>query len=443
MSAQSLAVILAAGKGTRMRSSIPKVMHKVGGLAMVDHVLAAARAANVRECALVVGPDSDWAEKRDGAPSVFIQEEQKGTAHAVLAARSAVGQDHDAVVILFGDSPLITGATISRVLARVHSGADLALLAFRTADPTGYGRILMEDEKVAAIREERDATDAERAITLCNSGVMAVCAGTPFDAIAEIESDNAKGEFYLTDLVALGQARGFVMEVEEAPFEEVMGVNDRAQLAAAEAAFQARARAAALAHATLEAPDTVFFSHDTVLGQDAHVEPHVVFSPGVRVGEGARIRAFSHLEGAMVAAGAVVGPYARLRPGADIGQGAKVGNFVEIKNAVVAAGAKVNHLSYVGDASIGAGANIGAGVITCNYDGKNKFLTTVEAGAFVGSNSALVAPVTIGERGYVASGSVITDDVPSEALAFGRARQVVKEGRSPARQAAPAPSEKA
>jgi len=430
---QSLAIVLAAGKGTRMRSAVPKVMHPVGGLAMIHHVLAAVNEAGVTNSAVVVAPGSEWAHTLAGAPSVFLQDPPLGTAHAVLSARAAFASAGEAVVVLFADNPLITARSIDKVLSRVRAGADLAVLAFRTADPTGYGRVLMEDGRLVAIREERDASEAERAVTLCNSGIMAIRAGEPLAALDDIGCDNAKGEYYLTDLVAIGRERGFSVAVEEAPFEEVLGVNDRAQLAEAERVFQSRARRAALVHATLEAPETVFFSHDTVLEEDVHVEPNVVFGPGVAVRRGARVRAFCHLEGAEVATGAVVGPYARLRPGSGIGEKARIGNFVEIKNAEIAPGAKVNHLSYVGDASVGKGANLGAGTITCNYDGRQKHRTIIAEGAFVGSNSALVAPVRVGAHAYVGSGSVITEDVPADALAIGRGRQVNKPDRSPAR----------
>ena len=433
MSADTLAIVLAAGKGTRMRSALPKVMHPIGGRPMIEHVLAAAAAAGIEKTALVVAPDSDWARDLPGGPDVFVQDPPLGTAHAVLAARPAVDSAVGAVVVLFGDNPLITGASIEKVLARVSGGADIAVLAFEAADPTGYGRVLMEDGALVAIREERDASAEERAVTLCNSGIMAIRSGPALEALDDIGSDNAKGEFYLTELIAIGRQRELVMVVEEAAEDEVLGVNDRAQLAEAEEVFQMRMRSAALLHATLQAPHTVFFSHDTTLGEDVVVEPNVVFGPGVSVGTGARIRAFSHLEGAIVSPGAVVGPYARLRPGAVIGVDARVGNFVEIKNATLGAGAKANHLSYVGDATVGAKANLGAGTITCNYDGKTKAHTEIGEGAFVGSNSALVAPVSIGERAYVGSGSVITDDVPADALAIGRGRQVVKPDRSPAR----------
>ena len=433
--ARTLAVILAAGKGTRMRSGTPKVLHKVGGLAMVDHVLAAAREAGVPKAALVVGGDAAWAEaRRSDTVSLHVQAEQKGTAHAVLSAREAFAMDVDAVVVLYGDNPLVTAATIDRMLERVLGGADLAVLAFRTDAPTGYGRLLLDEAgRVEAIREERDASDEERAITLCNSGVMAIRAGAALEALEAIDADNAKGEYYLTDLVALGAERGFNMVWEEAPFAEVMGCNDRAQLAEAEAEFQRRARLAALETATLIAPETVYFSHDTVVGEDVTIEPHVVFGTGVAIGDGARVLAFTHLTDTIVSPGASVGPFARSRGGTSIGPGSKIGNFVELKNAALATGVKISHLSYVGDAGVGAEANIGAGTITCNYDGVNKHRTEIGEGAFIGSNSALVAPVSIGEGAFVGSGSGITEDVPAHALAIARGRQATKPDRSPAK----------
>ncbi|UOM34598.1 bifunctional UDP-N-acetylglucosamine diphosphorylase/glucosamine-1-phosphate N-acetyltransferase GlmU [Acuticoccus sp. I52.16.1] len=431
--AQALAVVLAAGKGTRMRSKTPKVLHKVGGRAMVDHVLAAAAEAGVSRAALVVGPEAPWAAGRAGdALSLHVQAEQKGTAHAVLAAREAFAADLDAVVVLFGDNPLVTAATIDRMVERVVGGADLAVLAFRTAAPTGYGRLLLDENgHVRAIREERDASEEERAVTLCNSGVMAIRAGAPLEALESIGADNAKGEYYLTDLVAIGVERGFDMVWEEASPAEVMGVNDRAQLAEAEAEFQRRARARALETATLIAPETVYFSHDTVIGEDVLIEPNVVFGTGVRVGDGATVHAFTHLVDTVVSPGAAVGPFARSRGGTSVGPGSKIGNFVELKNAALAPGVKISHLSYIGDAVVGAAANIGAGTITCNYDGVAKHRTEIGAGAFIGSNSALVAPVTIGEGAFVASGSVITEDVPANALALARGRQATKPDRSP------------
>ena len=438
MNARSLAVVLAAGKGTRMNSARPKIMHEVAGLAMVSHVLKAIDAAGVGAVAIVVAPDADWVDGVRGRASPFVQSEQRGTAHAVLAAREAFAPEHEAVVVLYGDIPLITAQSIDLVLSRVHGGADVALLAFETATPEGYGRLLLDaNGHVAAVREEREASSDERAVTLCNSGIIAMRAGEPLQALEAIEADNEKGEYYLTDLIAIGRERNFNMVWELAPYEEVMGVNDRAQLAQAEAAFQGRMRLEAMKVATLHDPDTVYFSHDTVLGPDVTVEPNVVFAPGVSIGEGAIVRAFCHLTQATISPGAEIGPFARLRPGAQIGPGAKIGNFVEVKNAVFAAGAKANHLSYVGDASVGERANIGAGTITCNYDGTSKSRTEIGERAFIGSNSALVAPVAIGERAYIGSGSVITEDVPADALAIARERQVTKPDRSPHRPVPP------
>ncbi|WP_245943905.1 bifunctional UDP-N-acetylglucosamine diphosphorylase/glucosamine-1-phosphate N-acetyltransferase GlmU [Acuticoccus kandeliae] len=434
MNSRSLAVVLAAGQGTRMRSRLPKVMHPVGGLPMISHVLNAVERAGIGRTALVVGREAPWAEGARGNASLHVQSEPRGTAHAVLAAKAAFDEGIDSVIVLFGDNPLIEAETIDSVLARVHGGADIAILAFETDAPTGYGRVLLDDNgHVAAIREERDASEAERAVRLCNSGIMAIRAGEPLAALDTIEANNSKAEFYLTDLVEIGHARGFNIVWQRAPHAEVMGVNDRAQLAEAEAEFQRRARAKALQGATLLAPETVFFSHDTVIGEDVTIEPNVVFGPGVVVDDGVTIRAFSHIEGAVISPGAVVGPYARLRPGTSIGPKVRIGNFVEVKNSALATGAKVNHLSYVGDANVGAGANIGAGTITCNYDGKKKFRTDIGEGAFIGSNSALVAPVAIGDRAYVGTGSVITEDVPADALAIARGRQVNKPDRSPAK----------
>lgn len=432
MVARTVAVVLAAGKGTRMRSARAKVLHEVGGLPMVDHVLATARAAGIARSALVVAPDADWADRLMGPDvTVHVQAEQGGTAHAVLAAREAfVGAD--AIVVLFADTPLVRPATVDRIVDRVLGGADIALLAFEARDPTGYGRLLLDEAgQLEAIREEGDASEAERALTLCNSGVIAIRAGEPLEALDAIRPDNARGELYLTDLVAIGASRGFNMVYETAEGSEVMGVNSRAQLAEAEAAFQDRRRAEALDSVTMIAPETVFFSHDTELGVDATVEPYVVFGPGVTVEEGAHVRAFSHLADTRVGSGARVGPFARTRGGAEVGPNGRIGNFVELKAATLGEGAKVNHLAYVGDAVVGEGANIGAGTITCNYDGVDKHRTEIGAGAFIGSNSALVAPVTIGDRAFVGSGSVVTEDVPDGALAIGRGRQVTKEERSP------------
>ncbi|MFE1598014.1 bifunctional UDP-N-acetylglucosamine diphosphorylase/glucosamine-1-phosphate N-acetyltransferase GlmU [Methylobacterium sp. ID0610] len=428
-----LCVVLAAGKGTRMRSDLPKVLHPLAGRPMLGHVLAAAREAGAGGIAVVVEPGradvaAAVAAAAPGA-AVFPQAERLGTAHAVLAARPALEAGYDDVVIAFGDTPLIRPETLARLRAPLAEGAAIAVLAFEAANPTGYGRVLTAGDRVVAIREEKDASAEERRVTLSNAGLMALSGRLALDLLGRIGNANAAGEYYLPDAVALAVADGERVAVVPVAEAEAQGVNDRVQLAAAEAAIQARLRRAAmLGGATLTAPETVFLSHDTRLGRDVVVEPHVVFGPGVVVGDGCTIHAFSHLEKATLEAGVQVGPYARLRPGAALAAGARIGNFVEVKNAAIGAGAKVNHLSYVGDAEVGAGANLGAGTITCNYDGVNKHRTVIGEGAFIGSNSALVAPVTVGTRAFVGSGSVVTQDVPAEALALGRARQVVKPG---------------
>ena len=430
---QLLVIVLAAGEGTRMRSSQPKVLHAVAGRAMVSHVLDAAQAAGAAHIAVVVGPDHEKVagEVRRAAPEaeVFVQAERRGTAHAVLAARAALARGYDDVVVMYGDTPLVRPETLAALRAPLATGAGVAVLGFRPADPAGYGRLVTEGGDLVAIREEKDASDDERAIGLCNAGLMALDGRSALDLLDRVGDANAKHEFYLTDVVAIARAQGRKAGVCEVAAEEVVGVNSRAQLAEAEAILQQRLRARVLEEGvTLVAPETVFLSADTRFGRDVIVEPNVFFGPGVRVEEGATIRAFSHVEGAHVGPGAIVGPFARLRPGAALGQGVHVGNFVEIKASDLAAGAKVNHLSYVGDSSVGANTNIGAGTITCNYDGFRKHRTTIGANAFVGTNSLLVAPVSVGDGAYIGTGSVITDDVPADALAIGRARQVNKPG---------------
>jgi bifunctional UDP-N-acetylglucosamine pyrophosphorylase/glucosamine-1-phosphate N-acetyltransferase len=333
---------------------------------------------------------------------------------------------------VFGDTPFLSAATIGLLRAKLREGAAIVVAGMRPADPTGYGRLLTEGDRLVAIREHRDADPEERAVGFVNGGIMALAGAVARDILDAIDDRNDQNEFYLTDAVAIANQRGLKVEAIEVAQEELMGINDRQNLAAAEAAFQAKRRQEAMAEgATLVAPETVFFAHDTRIGRDVTIEPNVVFGPGVTVADNVTIRAFSHIEGASIAAGAIIGPFARLRPGAQIGEGAHIGNFVEIKAAEIEAGAKINHLSYIGDAHVGAKTNVGAGTITCNYDGVLKHRTEIGKGAFIGSNSALVAPITIGDGAYVASGSVLTDDVPADALAFGRARQVVKEGRAP------------
>jgi bifunctional UDP-N-acetylglucosamine pyrophosphorylase/glucosamine-1-phosphate N-acetyltransferase len=428
-----LTIVLAAGEGTRMRSARAKVLHEAAGRSLLGHVLAAAMAAGAEQLAVVVGPGRDdvAGEARRHAPgvAVFGQAERRGTADAVLAARAAIATGVDDVLVLFGDTPLVTPQTLARMRGALADGAAVAVAGFHTDQPGGYGRLLVENGELIAVREDKDATAAERDITFCNGGLTALGGADALALLGAVGNDNAQHEFYLPDVVAIARARGFKAVALEAPWAELQGVNDRVQLAAVEQVLQDRLRRVAMAAgATLIAPDTVYLSADTALGTDVVVEPHVVFGPGVTVAAGTRIRAFSHLEGAMVAHDAVVGPFSRLRPGADIGAGAHIGNFVEIKNATVGVGAKINHLTYVGDARIGPAANLGAGTITCNYDGYAKHLTEIGAGAFIGSNSALVAPVKIGDGAYVGSGSVVTADVPSDALALGRSRQMVKAG---------------
>ena len=427
--ADTLFVVLAAGEGTRMRSSVPKVLHKIAGREMLAHVVAAALAAGGADIAVVVGPGREdvaaCARTMHPDCKVFVQTERLGTAHAVLAAREALKAGYKHVVVLFGDTPLITSATLERMIDALRDGAGIAVLGFEAENPAGYGRLVTEAGELTAIVEEKDASDAERAITLCNSGVMAFSGELMPNLLDSIGNDNAKGEYYLTDAIALARSLDVKTVSRVADETEVGGVNDRIQLAAAEYAMQQRLREAAMmSGVTMRDPQSVYMNHDTKLGADVIVEQNVVFGPGVTIESGAQVRAFSHLEGCRVGANAQIGPYARLRPGADLAKGVRIGNFVEIKNARIAEGAKVNHLSYVGDATVGEAANIGAGTITCNYDGVSKHRTEIGANAFIGSNSALVAPVSIGAGAYVGSGSVITKDVEADTLAVGRGRQV-------------------
>jgi bifunctional UDP-N-acetylglucosamine pyrophosphorylase/glucosamine-1-phosphate N-acetyltransferase len=431
-----LAIVLAAGEGTRMRSARPKVLHAVAGRSLLSHVLHAVRGAAMDACAVVVGPDSEAVadEARAVLPQaqVFVQTERLGTAHAVLCARAAIEQGADDIVVIFGDTPLIGADTLKRLRGAIDHHASVAVLGFRPASPTGYGRLITNGHRLVAIREEKDASDIERKIDFCNGGLMALRGECALDILDRIDDANAKREFYLTDAVTVADGMALEAVALETTEDEVHGINTRAQLAQAEAAMQQRLRAAALeAGVTMVAPETVFLSADTKFGRDVTIEPNVVFGPGVVVEDNAVIHAFSHLEGAHVGKGASVGPFARLRPGARLGAKSRVGNFVEVKEAQIGDGAKANHLAYIGDGSVGAAANIGAGTIFCNYDGKNKHRTEVGKGAFIGSNSALVAPVKIGDHAYVGSGSVITDEVPPGALALGRGRQVVKPDWTP------------
>jgi bifunctional UDP-N-acetylglucosamine pyrophosphorylase/glucosamine-1-phosphate N-acetyltransferase len=436
MTRTCLAVVLAAGDATRMKSSKSKVLHTVGNLPLISHVTTAAARAGVDKLALVVGRDAervlDAATTGHQLPVTAVEQtERKGTGHAVLMARDIIAEGFDDIVVLYGDAPLIDPESLKTAMTERGNGADVVVLGFRAADPTGYGRLIERDGELVAIREHKEASAEELAIDFCNGGIITFSGAEAVNLLEAIGNDNAKGEFYLTDIVEIARSRGLRCVAVEAPEDDMMGCNTRAELAEIEAVWQSRARQRAmLSGVSMIDPDSVFLSFDTELGNDVTIEPNVWFGPGVRVGAGAVIHAFSHLEGATVGPKTMIGPFARLRPGAETGANAKVGNFCEIKKARIGDGAKVNHLSYIGDAAIGAGANIGAGTITCNYDGQNKHLTEIGAGAFIGSNTSLVAPVTIGDGAYVGSGSVITMDVPDDALAIARARQETKPGRA-------------
>ncbi len=432
MTAPSVAaLILAAGKGTRMRSDRAKVLHPIANRPMIEHVLAAVAPLAPARTVVVVAPGMEAVAGTVAPADTAIQHEPHGTGDAVASARAALAGFAGDVLVLYGDTPLITAPTLERLLAeRRQSGAAVVVLGMRPPDPGAYGRLVAApDGALDAIVEAGDSSPEERAIALCNSGFMALDGRTLFTLLDEIGTDNAKGERYLTDIVAVARRRGLGCRYVEAPFDELLGVNSRADLAVAEAALQRRLRTAAMAAGvTLTAPDTVFFSADTRIGRDSIVGPFVVFGPGVTIGEAVEIPAFSHLVGATVGDRSVIGPFARLRPGAVLGDAVHIGNFVEIKNSTMATGAKANHLTYIGDADIGRGSNIGAGTITCNYDGFEKFRTTIGAKVFVGSNSALVAPVTIGDGAMIAAGSTITADVPPDGMAVARGRQTVKPG---------------
>ena len=435
MTSRPLAVIvLAAGKGTRMKSDTHKVLHPIAGRPMLLHLLANAAGLAPVKTVVVVGAGREQVEKAVAPLGVAVahQAEQLGTGHAVRQAEQALAGFVGDVLILYGDVPLVTEATMRRMVDRLH-GADspaAVVLGFRPADPGAYGRVIADgDGRIEKMVEYKDASPEERAITLCNSGLMAVRGEDLFGLLNRIGNDNAAGEYYLPDIVMLAASDGRVSAVIETDDGEVAGVNSRAELAAVELAWQQRRRRQAMDDGvSLLAPETVWFSHDTELARDVVVEPNVVFGPGVTVAARATIHAFSHLEGAKVGEGASVGPYARLRPGAVMEKGSRVGNFVEMKKAVLGEGAKANHLTYLGDAEVGAGANIGAGTITCNYDGFFKYKTVIGTGAFIGSNSALVAPVTIGDGAIVGAGSTITADVAADALALVRPPQIEKPG---------------
>ncbi|HUZ90363.1 MAG TPA: bifunctional UDP-N-acetylglucosamine diphosphorylase/glucosamine-1-phosphate N-acetyltransferase GlmU [Methylocella sp.] len=429
-----LAIVLAAGESSRMRSARPKVLHKLAGRSMLAHVLSSIMDAGVDRTIVIVGPNHDAviAEAKASTRDVefAVQTERRGTAHAVLAAREAIARGCDDLLVVFADTPLVRPETFAKMREGLGRGQNAVVaLGFNTKQPAGYGRLILEEGALMAIREDRDATAAEREIETCNAGLMALDGKRALALLGAIGNANSQKEYYLTDIVAIAKSRDHGVVAAIAAEDEVLGVNDRAQLAAAEAILQSRLRAKAMREgATLIDPSSVTLAFDTVLGRDVIVEPHVVFGPGVSVGEGSVIRSFSHLEGAVVGPDAAIGPFARLRPGAALSQNVHIGNFVEVKASEVGAGAKINHLSYIGDASIGAKTNIGAGTIICNYDGFSKYRTEVGAHAFIGSNSALVAPVKIGHGAYIGSGSVITQDVAPDALALGRARPIQKPG---------------
>ncbi len=425
-------VVLAAGAGTRMQSDLPKPLHSLGQAPLLAHALASAAPLEPSRIIVVTGHGADAVEAAlsDIAPEAVAvrQAEQLGTGHAVLQAADALdGFDGDAVV-LYADTPFIRPETLDTMLA-ARAQHDVVMLGFEAEDPTGYGRMVMDGDTLMRIVEHKDASDAEREIKLCNSGLLCADASILMETLRRVGNDNANGEYYLTDVPELAVAGGHSATAVVCEEAETLGINSRAELARAEERFQQLRRAEALDNGvTMQAPRTVFFALDTFVGRDAEIEPNVVFGPGVTVESGALIRAFSHLEGCHVSAGAIVGPYARLRPGAEIGNNAKIGNFVEVKTADIGEGAKVNHLSYVGDASVGERSNLGAGTVTCNYDGVMKHRTEIGADAFIGSDTMLVAPVKVGARAMTASGSVVTEDVPDGALALGRAKQVNKPG---------------
>jgi bifunctional UDP-N-acetylglucosamine pyrophosphorylase / glucosamine-1-phosphate N-acetyltransferase len=427
-------VILAAGQGTRMKSDLPKVLHKLAGAPLLAHAMQTARVLGTERLVVVTGHGgkavAEAASELDPEAIVVEQARQRGTAHAVRQAAGALEEFDGDVVVLYADTPLIRAETLGEMIEARRAGAAVVVLGFHALDPTGYGRLIVNGERgLEAIVEEKDATPAQRALSLCNSGVIVADRATLFALIEKVGNDNAKGEYYLTDVVGLARAAGLPARAITCPEGETLGVNSRANLAVAEAAFQARARAAALENGTtLTDPSSVWFALDTVIGRDVEIGPSVIFGPGVTVESGAVIHGFCHLEGCHVSRGASVGPFARLRPGAELAEDTRIGNFVEVKNALIDAGAKANHLAYIGDAHVGAGSNIGAGTITCNYDGVFKHRTEIGPRAFIGSNTALVAPVSVGADAIVGAGSVITEDVPDGALAVARGRQANKPG---------------
>jgi bifunctional UDP-N-acetylglucosamine pyrophosphorylase/glucosamine-1-phosphate N-acetyltransferase len=426
------AIILAAGMGTRMRTALPKVLHPLGGQPMLGHLLDQLKGANLSLCVVVVGAGAEAVKAAMPDVSFVVQEPQLGTGHAVLSAREAYADFEGDLIVLYGDVPLLQQQTVAAMLAAVgaDASADLVVLGFRAADPSGYGRLIVDsDGGLARIIEERDAGPEDREIDLCNSGAMAGDADMIFEFLEAVGDNNAKGEYYLTDIVGMAREKGKRIKVIEAQEDEVMGVNSLADLAEAEAKFQSKRRSEAMKDGVmLVDPESVYFAHDTEIAADVTIGPHVVFGTGVKVEEGARIEAFCHLDGCHIGEGAIIGPFARLRPGTRIGPSAKIGNFVELKKAVMHKGAKANHLAYIGDAEVGEGTNIGAGTITCNYDGVDKHRTKIGKNVLIGSNSALVAPLKIGDGVIVGAGSVISADIEDNALAMERAELTVKKG---------------
>ena len=425
-------IILAAGKGTRMESDLPKVLHHLAGAPMLLHVMKSSATLEPEQLVIIAGHGADavGAVARDYSETaqVVLQSEQLGTGHAVSQAKSALADCTGDVIVLYGDTPFVRPETLQALLA-ARKTADIVVLGFQAANAGRYGRLVMQGSAVSRIVEYKDASEQERAITFCNSGVICAKADVLFSLLEAVGNDNASKEYYLTDIVQLANDRNLSVAAVHCDEAETMGINSRAELAQAEASFQSRTRMEMMAlGVSLTAPETVYFAYDTVLGRDSQVEPNVVFGPGVTVENGARIRAFSHLEGCHISSGAVVGPYARLRPGTELAENVRIGNFVEIKNAQIEDGAKVNHLSYIGDANIGEASNIGAGTVTCNYDGVGKHHTEIGASVFIGSNTMLVAPVTVGDAAMTASGSVITKNVEPGALAIARSEQSNKPG---------------
>ncbi|KEG16798.1 bifunctional UDP-N-acetylglucosamine diphosphorylase/glucosamine-1-phosphate N-acetyltransferase GlmU [Bartonella bacilliformis] len=430
-----LSIVLAAGEGTRMKSPLHKVLHKIAGLPLVCHVIKQIELAGSLQLAVVVGSGAEDVTKVVQSftknAMIFEQKERLGTAHAVLSARLALQEEVDDILIVFGDTPLIEHSSLVRIRAFLADGADVVVAGFYASDPTGYGRLIKKNGKLITIVEEKDASDEEKKVSLCNGGIMALNGKYALSLLNKIDNNNMQQEYYLTDVVSIASRQNLNIQVVEIPFDNVIGINNCFELFEADALWQKRkARDLMLSGVTILKPESVYFSYDTEIEPGVLIEPNVYFGPGVKIQSGAVIRAFSYLEGAVVGRDAQVGPYARLRLGTELERSVKVGNFCEIKQAKVGEFSKINHLSYIGDTEIGANTNIGAGAITCNYDGFNKHKTVIDDDVFIGSNSALVAPLSIGKGSYIASGSVITEDVPINSMVFGRARQVIKEDRA-------------